>query len=111
LIGTLGSFVGECIIRSFGGTWVEREGWWGVKVRDQLWACPFSKIQNQFENGPTDSVGSLFALFQILEQNLKEKPPEEQFESGPMESVANSLISHSTLNLQLNKKPILSSPM
>jgi hypothetical protein len=73
LINTLAAFVGECIIRSFGGTWVEKDGWWGVEVSDRIWACPFAKIEKQFENGPEDSVASFFRCIPILDKHLDEK--------------------------------------
>jgi hypothetical protein len=74
LISTLASFVGECIIRTYGGTWVEKDGWWGVQVSERFWACPFVKIEKQFENGDEDSVASFFTCIPILDKYLGEKP-------------------------------------
>ena len=76
LVSTLASFVGECIIRTFGGTWVEKDGWWGVQVSERIWACPFAKIQKQFENGLEDSVVSFFTCIPILDKHLDEKTSE-----------------------------------
>jgi hypothetical protein len=73
LISTLASFVGECIIRTYGGIWVEKDGWWGVQVSERIWACPFAKIEKQFENGPEDSVASFFTCIPILDTHLHEK--------------------------------------
>lgn len=70
LISTLASFVGESIIRTYGGTWVEQDGWWGVRVSERVWACPFAKIEKQFENGPEDSVASFFTCIPILDKHL-----------------------------------------
>jgi hypothetical protein len=76
LISTLASFVGECIIRTYGGAWVEEDGQWGVRVSDRIWACPFAKIEKQFDNGPEDSVASFFTCIPILDRHLSEKPEE-----------------------------------
>jgi hypothetical protein len=73
LVSTLASFVGECIIRTYGGVWVEKDGWWGVQVSERIWACPFAKIQKQFENGPEDSVASFFTCIPILDKHLDKK--------------------------------------
>ena len=74
LISTLASFVGESIIRTYGGNWVEQEGWWGVRVSERIWACPFAKIEKQFENGPEDSVASFFTCIPVLDKHLDENP-------------------------------------
>jgi hypothetical protein len=76
LVSTLASFVGECIIRTFGGEWVEKDGWWGVQVSDRIWACPFAKIEKQFENGEEDSVASFFRCIPILDKHLEQNPTE-----------------------------------
>jgi hypothetical protein len=73
LISTLASFVGECIIRTCGGTWTEKDGWWGVQVSERIWACPFAKVEKQFDNGPEDSVASFFTCIPILDKHLGEK--------------------------------------
>ncbi|NJK61990.1 MAG: hypothetical protein HC921_04220 [Synechococcaceae cyanobacterium SM2_3_1] len=68
LVSTLGAFVGESIIQTFGGTWMEIDGMWGVQVNDRVWACPFAKVAKQFENGPEDSVADFFRTVPELEQ-------------------------------------------
>jgi hypothetical protein len=70
LVSNLGAFVGQCIICSFGGEWVEQDGWWGVQVTDRFWACPFTKIEKQFQNGVEDSVGSFFRCIPALVGHL-----------------------------------------
>lgn len=74
LTSTLASFVGECIIRTYGGTWAQKDGWWGVQVSGRIWACPFAKIEKQFQNGPEDSVASFFTCISVLDKHLAEKP-------------------------------------
>jgi hypothetical protein len=74
LISTLGSYIGECIIRTYGGAWVEKDGMWGVQVNDRIWACPFATIQRQFENGPDDSVVAFFTFIPRFKRNLDKEP-------------------------------------
>jgi len=52
LASTLGSFLGECIIHSFGGQWVEVDGSWCVRFNDRNAAYPFAKVSKQLEHGP-----------------------------------------------------------
>jgi hypothetical protein len=66
LVAHLAAFVGECIIRTFGGHWVEHDGQWGVQVDERLWACPAAKIDKQFEHGHEDSVASFFRCIPAL---------------------------------------------
>ncbi|HEV3144155.1 MAG TPA: hypothetical protein VGZ47_09750 [Gemmataceae bacterium] len=73
LIEMLAAFVGECMIQTFGGAWAEREGSWGVQVSERIWACPFAKIQKQFENGSEDSVASFFRCTPLLDKHLAEE--------------------------------------
>lgn len=65
-INVLAAFVGEAIIRTFGGRWVEREGEWCVQVNEAIWACPFAKVAKQFKNGPKESVAGYFTLIPTL---------------------------------------------
>lgn len=65
-INVLAAFIGEAIIRTFGGAWVEKEGEWCVQVNEAIWACPFAKVEKQFENGPTESVAGYFTLIPTL---------------------------------------------
>lgn len=62
----LTAFVGEAIIRTFGGAWVNKEGEWCVQVNEAIWACPFTKVAKQFRNGPTESVVGYFTLIPAL---------------------------------------------
>ena len=75
LVRNLGCFIGECIVRTFGGSWTQNKGSWGVQVNESVWACPFIKVQKQFDNGSEDSVASYFrsiaAVIKCLPQILK----------------------------------------
>jgi hypothetical protein len=70
LISTPASFVGECIIRTFGGQWAEKDGTWGVQVTERVWANPFGKVEKQFDNGPEDSVAGFFRGISVLDQHI-----------------------------------------
>jgi hypothetical protein len=76
------SLVGECISRTFGGEWVEKDGWWGVQVSERIWACPFAKVEKQFENGPEDSVASFFTCIPVLDKHLAEERREAAEDSA-----------------------------
>jgi hypothetical protein len=66
LVSTLGSFLGECIIRSFGGEWAETDGSWCVRFDDRNAAYPFAKVAKQLEYGAGDSVLSFFTAIPVL---------------------------------------------
>lgn len=66
IVTTLGSFLGECIIRSFGGEWSMCDGAWCVRLDEKNAVFPFAKVAKQLENGPGDSVFSFFSVIPIL---------------------------------------------
>lgn len=66
LVSTLGSYLGECIIQSFGGEWANLDGTWGVRFDDRNAAFPFAKVAKHLENGASDSVLSFFTAIPLL---------------------------------------------
>jgi hypothetical protein len=62
LVSTLGSFLGECIVHSYGGEWAEEDGSWCVRFDDRNAAYPFAKVAKQLEHGAGDSVLSFFTV-------------------------------------------------
>lgn len=66
LVSTLRSFLGECIIRSFGGEWIEVDGSWCVQFDDRNAAFPFAKVSKHLEHGAEDSVLSFFRAIPVL---------------------------------------------
>lgn len=62
LVNTLGSFLGECIVREHGGQWAEADGQYGVQFDQHNWAFPFNKIRKHIENGAEDSILSYFTI-------------------------------------------------
>lgn len=70
LTGSVGSFLGECIIANYGGRWRESpEGTWGVffsEADDRSGAFPFHKARKRLVNGPEDSILSFYDVLPIL---------------------------------------------
>jgi hypothetical protein len=66
LVSTLGSYLGECIIQSYGGTWGEVDGSWCVRFDDKNGTYPLAKVRKHLENGAEDSVLSFFTLIPIV---------------------------------------------
>ena len=66
LVSNLGSFLGECIIRSYGGVWAEIDGQWGVQFDERNAVYPFNKVSKQLESGSDDSVLSLFTMIPVV---------------------------------------------
>jgi hypothetical protein len=66
LVSTLGSFLGECIVRTFGGEWAEVDGSWCVRFDDRNAAFPFAKVAKHLEHGAEDSVLSFFTVIPVV---------------------------------------------
>jgi len=66
LISVLGSFVGECARREFGGEWKEVNGQWGIRFDPPgVVAFPFNKIAKQFESGH-EGGDSILGFYQSI---------------------------------------------
>jgi hypothetical protein len=63
---TLGSFLGECVIKCYGGEWREREGSWAVDFGEGNSAFPFNKVRKQFANGESDGINSWFETIPLV---------------------------------------------
>jgi hypothetical protein len=66
LISTLGSFLGECIIHSFGGSWALVDESWGVRFDSENVVFPFAKVAKQLDRGSEDSVLSFFSIIPMI---------------------------------------------
>ena len=66
LVSVLGSYLGECIRRAYGGEWRRSEQGLGVYFTETVAAFPFNKTQKQFANGSGDSVYSFFRVIPAL---------------------------------------------
>ena len=77
LISVFGSFLGECVVRNYGGTWkvYEDAGVWCVAFDDDNIAFPFAKVAKQMENGLEDGIASYFTVIPIVFKNLVRAEP------------------------------------
>ncbi len=62
LVNTLGSFLGECVIRTYGGDWAQLDGDWAIRFDERNVVFPFRKVEKHLGNGGSDSVLSFFTL-------------------------------------------------
>ena len=60
LTGVLGSFLGECIRRNFGGEWQQTEMGLGVALDNGNVSFPFNKIRKHIKNGSDDSIAAFY---------------------------------------------------
>lgn len=61
LCDRLGSFLGTCVIETYGGTWQDTEYGWAVVVKDDFAVFPFNKALKHLTEGAGDSVHGLYA--------------------------------------------------
>jgi hypothetical protein len=68
LVQVIGSYLGECVICTYGGVWRETNGSWGVFFDERDAVFPFNKVQKQFEKGleSGDSVLGFFDLIDVV---------------------------------------------
>ena len=64
LVNSIGSFVGQCVIKNYGGHWQVDKDTQAVCVAldDKNKIFPFAKTAKQFENGLEDSVYSFYTI-------------------------------------------------
>jgi hypothetical protein len=60
LSGMFGSFLGECVIRCYGGHWAQHDGIWCVDFNGNNCVFPIGKTWKQMDNGLEDGIGSFF---------------------------------------------------
>lgn len=65
LTAVFGSFLGECLVRNYGGEWRNEEGRWGVYFGGKSAAFPFSRVMKQFQNGLEDG-DSILSLYDVV---------------------------------------------
>ena len=76
LTSVFGSFLGECIIRCYGGAWKQDEsGMWCVAFTDDNIAFPFAKIAKQIDNGLEDGIASFFNVIPTIFDDLSRATP------------------------------------
>jgi hypothetical protein len=60
LVNTLGAYLGQCIIETYGGIWARVDGVLCVAFDAKNDANPFAKVAKHLENGREDSCLSFF---------------------------------------------------
>jgi hypothetical protein len=66
LCDNLGSYLGTCIVETYGGTWQDTEHGWAVVMADDLAVFPFNKTLKHLTEGADDSVLGLFKSIPAL---------------------------------------------
>ena len=66
LVNVLGSFLGECICRNYGGNWSQDENGLTVKFDELNGVYPFNKIEKHFINGAEDSILSFYQTIPVV---------------------------------------------
>ena len=75
LTSVFGSFLGECIVRCYGGAWMQHEGVWCVVFDDKNIAYPFAKVAKQMDNGLEDGIASFFNIIPTIFKCLSRAAP------------------------------------
>lgn len=72
LTNIFGSFLGECIVHCYGGTWKQdKDGEWCVALIDENIAFPFAKVAKQMDNGLVDGIASFFTVIPTIFPNVQ----------------------------------------
>jgi hypothetical protein len=66
LVNVFGSYLGECVIKCYGGYWENENGQWRVSFNENNAVYPFAKVRKQFENGAEDSIKSFFEVIPVV---------------------------------------------
>ncbi len=59
LVQVIGSFLGECVIHAYGGTWREHDGEWGVFFDDSNGVFPFTRYVSSSKTASPREIPSL----------------------------------------------------
>ncbi|MFZ2444834.1 MAG: hypothetical protein WAW37_00610 [Syntrophobacteraceae bacterium] len=79
LVGVLGSFLGECVIHRFGGTWQYVDGRFAVAFDDLNMVFPLTKVEKQFQDGPEESVLSFFTNIPLIYSRTSPDTADDKF--------------------------------
>jgi hypothetical protein len=76
LTSVFGSFLGECVVRCYGGRWKLHEaGVWCVAFKEDQAAFPFAKVAKQIDNGIEDGISSFFNVIPTIFPELSRVAP------------------------------------
>jgi hypothetical protein len=70
LISVYGSFLGECVVRCYGGVWTQQKGIWCVAFEGGNFVYPFSKVTKQMEHGLEEGIGALFRCLPVVIKDI-----------------------------------------
>ncbi|HZF86730.1 MAG TPA: hypothetical protein VE084_24680 [Burkholderiaceae bacterium] len=74
LAQVLGSYYGEAIRKTYGGRWiVDKDGNVGIEIEPDFVVFPLSKVAKQLNNGPEDSIYSMFTMIPHLLSERRNK--------------------------------------
>ncbi len=74
LCDRLGSFLGTCIIETYGGHWQDTEYGWAVVIKDDFAVFPFNKTLKHLTEGADESVLGLFTSIPAMLDHAAEAP-------------------------------------
>jgi hypothetical protein len=67
LISVFGSYLGECLVRSYDGMWKQHEsGDWCVAFEDGTMAFPFNKVTKLIDGGPFEGISSFYRAVPVI---------------------------------------------
>lgn len=66
LVQTLGSFLGECIRKTYGREWIDDSNPLEIRFSQGNAVYPLTKVRKQLQNGSEDSVLSMFTVIPAL---------------------------------------------
>jgi hypothetical protein len=82
-----GSYLGEALVRTYGGQWEQYQDTWCVSFGKDNKAFPFAKVAKQFKNGSEDSIYSFFcavpAVFKLVDKKAGAGSPVSPESSQP----------------------------
>jgi hypothetical protein len=76
LTSMFGCFLGECIVRQYGGVWAQHEETWCVVFGGGNKAFPFVKVAKQFEYGLGDGILSFFHVIPVIADSSAHSSPD-----------------------------------
>jgi hypothetical protein len=73
LATSIGAYLGETIVATYGGTWyhAEKEDQWGIRFDDGAIAFPFNKVYKQLDRGDFESIYSFFTVLPIIRKHTE----------------------------------------
>ena len=77
LATALGAYLGETIIKTYGGGWAyfEQTNQWGIRFDDGNGAFPISKVYKQLEDGEFDSILSFYSIIPKIRDHINTQTP------------------------------------